>query len=273
MRDMILAAPIGVDDAGENVAVDVATHGVIVADLDSGFCPPSNTGAFLRQLLAGAAAAADPSELQMWIVRPGYGPTRPDLRIAGAAPITRPDERRAIELDELERNNAIHALPHVAHVVSGACTNVRDRFVSLVTTEMTRRGWLLSVAQVPDVLSYNEKRRWEPALAPIPRIIVHIDNVHGLIDDRWPDDPGRRVLCKIARTGRALGIHLQLAAAEFDRTTKTLAPLLNYRVLLATEHRPWWPSGEGIGWIQQAGTGLLAIGSEVTQFRFDAPPQ
>ncbi|MCA2247506.1 hypothetical protein JF729_06810 [Mycobacterium intracellulare] len=293
MLETGLAVPIGVDDAGAEVVVDCATHGMILADVDMGFCPPANTGDFLRGLLVAAAAAADPSELQVWVVRPGY--TSPEdharLQIAGAAPKRKrttglgetcwDNELRAIEPSEFDRDTLVHALPHVTQVLSGECTRVRDRFISLITAEKDRRDRIFSAAGVCDLSTYNERRRQDPSLPSVPRILVHIDYLQGLVD-RAPDDPGHQVLSSIAHSGRALGIHLQIATGDPDLVghVSYLHDLANYRILLQTEHRPPAQSWVGRGdedrpWIQEPGKGLLGYGagSATTAFSFTAPPR
>lgn len=272
----LAAVPIGVDATREAVLVDFRAHGMILADLSTGFCPPANTGHFLRHLLSAAAAAADPRELQIWIVRPGYMSQDRRRRLAWDTPM---EEVRPIEPSEFILDADIHALPHVTQVLTGTCTQVKDRFTSLISAEMDRRNATLFAAQVPDLARYNETRHWDPSLDAIPRILIHIDYLQGLADGVRFDEPGRRLLNAIARSGRSLGIHLQIATHELDCTAESLGGLLSYRILLETETRPhstrrWFhTTDEEHPWIRKPGRGLLKTASAPTLFSFSAPPR
>ncbi|BBN50751.1 hypothetical protein [Mycobacterium avium] len=269
----LAAVPIGVDGTGEAVLVDFTAHGMILADLCTGFCPPANTGHFLRQLLSAAAAAADPREQQIWIVRPGY--MSDDQIRPPEAPMR---ELRPIEPSEVILDTAIHALPHVTQVLTGTYTQVKDRFTSLISAEMARREAQLTAANVPDLATYNETRRWDPSLGAIPRLLVHIDYLQGLSSGVRLDEPGLRLLNAIARSGRSLGIQLQVATHELDCTADSLSGFMSYRVLLETENRPhstrWWfrTTDEEHPWIRKSGRGLLKTASAPRLFSFSAAP-
>ena len=99
-------------------------------------------------------------------------------------------------------------LPHTLGMVTDLSGSLTSRALVALQAEVEKRKRLFNDANVNDIGPYQE-RYWKGKVkAPLPRLIVIIDEFAELVSD-YPDFI--EGLIAIARVGRSLGIHLILA--------------------------------------------------------------
>jgi S-DNA-T family DNA segregation ATPase FtsK/SpoIIIE len=203
-----LELPIGVDDEGHAVALDLreaahggdGPHGLILGATGSG------KSELLRTLLTAAARQNDPSDLAFLLI---------DFK-GGAA------------LSELGR------LPHSAGLFTNLTSDLHavERLCAAVRGELRRRQALLRLANVDDIGGLARARRPGSSDTSLPRLLVVVDEYAELIEQS-PDVLD--VLTSVARLGRSLGIHLLLCSQRLDDgRLRGLEAHLRYRVCLRT---------------------------------------
>ncbi len=105
-------------------------------------------------------------------------------------------------------------LPHVIDLSTNLDVDRFQRTIDLLQAEQSRRQQLLR-GRASDLDSYRRLRLTDPALPPLPRLLVVIDEFSELL----ASDEGRRrlqELVSVTRIGRALGIHLLLVTQNFE---------------------------------------------------------
>jgi DNA segregation ATPase FtsK/SpoIIIE, S-DNA-T family len=204
-----LRAPIGVDDLGQPVVLDLkeaaqlgmGPHGLCVGATGSG------KSELLRTLVLSLAAAHPPEQLAMVLIDYKGGAT--------FAPAAR--------------------LPHVAGVI----TNLEDdagmveRAYSSLDGEVKRRQQVLRDAgNVANIADYAALREQRPHLLPLPYLLVIIDEFGELLTAR-PDFI--ELFLTIGRIGRSIGVHLLLSSQRVESgKLKGLDAYLSYRLGLRT---------------------------------------
>jgi S-DNA-T family DNA segregation ATPase FtsK/SpoIIIE len=171
-----LVVPIGVDERGV-VEVDLVRdgpHALVAGTTGSG------KSELLRTLVASLAASADTDHCNLVLV---------DFK-GGAA------------FDRLT------ALPHVVGSVTDLDERLAARALRCLEAELRRRELVLREAGVSDITHYVRARRTTPALEPLPRLVVVIDEFATLVAE-LPEFV--ESLVDIAQRGRSLGVHLVLA--------------------------------------------------------------
>ncbi len=169
-------APVGVDAEGV-ATLDLRTDGphALVA---------GTTGAgkseLLRTLVAALAVGNRPDELSMVLV---------DYK-GGAA------------------FAACAGLPHVSGVVTDLDAALAERALQSLGAELTRRERLLADAGADDLDAYDRRRRHDPTMPAIARLVVVIDEFRVLAEELPSFVTG---LVRVAAVGRSLGVHLVLA--------------------------------------------------------------
>lgn len=175
-RRSSLAAPVGVDGAGV-MSVDLVgdgPHALIAGTTGSG------KSELLRTLVVALAANHDTEHLSFVLV----------------------DYKGGSAFD------ACHGLPHTVGVVTDLDEHLGERALRCLDAELRRRERLLREHGAEGVEQYHDRRRTEANLAPLPRLVVVIDEFATLAAE-LPEF--MRALVGIAQRGRSLGIHLVLA--------------------------------------------------------------
>ncbi len=130
--------------------------------------------------------------------------------VASLAVANRPDEMNFVLVDY--KGGAAFKdcvnLPHTVGMVTDLDTHLVERALESLGAELRRREHLLSAAGAKDLPDYLDLRVRQPALAPIPRLAIVIDEFASLARE-LPDFV--HGLVNIAQRGRSLGIHLILA--------------------------------------------------------------
>jgi DNA segregation ATPase FtsK/SpoIIIE, S-DNA-T family len=208
-RAALLRVPVGVRPCGEPVVLDlkeaaeggVGPHGLVVGATGSG------KSELLRTIVAGLAATHPPALLAFVLVDFKGGAAFADL--AG--------------------------LPQVAGLITNlqADLSMVDRARAALQGEQERRQRLLREAgNLPDLRAYAARRAADPALAPLPHLLVVVDEFGELLDAR-PDFLD--LFMAVGRVGRSLGMHLLLASQRLDEgRLRGLDGHLRYRVCLRT---------------------------------------
>ncbi len=204
-----LRVPIGVSAAGEPLALDlkeaaqggIGPHGLIVGATGSG------KSELLRTLVAGLALGHPPEELAFVLI----------------------DYKGGSAFAELSR------LPHTA----GLITNLQrdealvDRMRDALLGEQERRQSMLRDAgDLDDIGSYRAARERDPALAPMPHLLVIVDEFGELLAAR---SEFIDLFLGIGRVGRSLGMHLLFSSQRLDEgKLRGLESNLRYRICLRT---------------------------------------
>ncbi|WP_250299035.1 FtsK/SpoIIIE domain-containing protein [Streptomyces sp. A 4/2] len=99
-------------------------------------------------------------------------------------------------------------LPHTVGMVSDLDAHLTERALASLAAELHRRETILFNAATKDIEDYNDTRKLQPSLEPMPRLVLIIDEFASLVAE-LPDFVAG--LVDIARRGRSLGVHLILA--------------------------------------------------------------
>jgi S-DNA-T family DNA segregation ATPase FtsK/SpoIIIE len=130
--------------------------------------------------------------------------------VAALAAVNRPDELTFVLVD-YKGGSAFKDcvdLPHTLGMVTDLDSHLVQRALTSLAAELTRREHLLAEAGAKDLPEYQGMRRRTPELAPVPRLVMVIDEFATLFREIPDFIPG---LVSIAQRGRSLGIHLVLA--------------------------------------------------------------
>jgi S-DNA-T family DNA segregation ATPase FtsK/SpoIIIE len=99
-------------------------------------------------------------------------------------------------------------LPHTVGMVTDLDAGLVRRALDSLVAELQRREHTLAAAKAKDLEAYLDARRRDPSLAPMPRLVIVIDEFATLVRELPDFVTG---LVNIAQRGRSLGIHLLLA--------------------------------------------------------------
>src|ERR687895_91632 len=204
-----LRVPIGVGGAGEPVTLDLkqaaegglGPHGLIVGATGSG------KSELLRTLISGLALRHPPDTLSFVLI----------------------DYKGGAAFAELAR------LPHAA----GLITNLQrdgslvDRMRDALLGEQERRQAMLRDAgNLDDIRAYRQARDLNPSLAPMPYLLVVVDEFGELLSSR-PEFID--LFLGIGRVGRSLGMHLLFSSQRLEEgKLRGLESHLRYRICLRT---------------------------------------
>jgi S-DNA-T family DNA segregation ATPase FtsK/SpoIIIE len=208
-RPELLRVAVGVRAGGEPAVLDLkeaaeggmGPHGLVVGATGSG------KSELLRSLVVGLALTHPPELLGFVLVDYKGG-----AAFAGLA-----------------------GLPHCA----GLVTNLQDdlamveRMRDALQGELQRRQRLLRRAgDLDGIRQYQARRAADPALPPLPRLVVVVDEFGELLAAR-PDLA--ELFVAVGRVGRSLGVQLLLASQRLDEgRLRGLESHLSYRVCLRT---------------------------------------
>lgn len=243
-----LRVPIGIGPSGNTVLLDLkesafggmGPHGLVVGATGSG------KSEMLRTLLASLVINHSPEQLALLLVDFKGGATFADT----------------------------DRLPHSA----GLITNLADddslvlRFREATFGELTRRQQKLKEAgNLPNLHAYEEARKRDPDLEPLPHLLIIIDEFSELLTAH-PDFA--ELFVAIGRIGRSIGVHLLLATQRLEAgKIRGLESHLSYRIGLRTfseaESREAIGVGDAYHLPPEPGSGYLKVDTSVFE-RFKA---
>ncbi len=204
-----LRLPIGIEPNGRPVEFDLkesaeggmGPHGLVIGATGSG------KSELLRTLVTGLAVTHSSETLNMALIDFKGGAT-----FAGMS-----------------------GLPHTCAVITNLAADLAlvDRMADALRGELVRRQELLRAAgDFASVRDYEQARASGVALAPLPSLVVIIDEFSELLSSR-PDFIDLFVM--IGRLGRSLGVHLLLASQRLEEgRLRGLDSHLSYRIGLRT---------------------------------------
>jgi DNA segregation ATPase FtsK/SpoIIIE, S-DNA-T family len=204
-----LRVPIGVTDSGEPLLLDLkepaqlgmGPHGLCVGATGSG------KSELLRTLVLALAATHPPDRLGMVLIDYKGGAT--------FAPFA--------------------GLPHVAGVITNLADDAGlvERVHASLAGEVQRRQQVLKDAgNLAHVADYAAARETDPELAPLPHLLVIIDEFGELLTAK-PEFI--ELFLTIGRIGRSIGVHLLLSSQRIEGgRLKGLDTYLSYRLGLRT---------------------------------------
>ncbi|MFC7999847.1 FtsK/SpoIIIE domain-containing protein [Streptomyces rochei] len=99
-------------------------------------------------------------------------------------------------------------LPHTVGMVTDLDAHLVERALESLGAELKRREHILAAADAKDIEDYQDLVRRDPSHAPMPRLLIVIDEFASMVRDLPDFVTG---LVNIAQRGRSLGIHLLLA--------------------------------------------------------------
>jgi DNA segregation ATPase FtsK/SpoIIIE, S-DNA-T family len=130
--------------------------------------------------------------------------------VASLAAVNRPDELTFVLVD-YKGGSAFREcanLPHTLGMVTDLDGHLVQRALDSLGAELRRRERILADHDAKDHPEYRAKRAADPALPPLPRLLLVIDEFATLVREVPEFVTG---LISIAQRGRSLGIHLILA--------------------------------------------------------------
>ncbi len=130
--------------------------------------------------------------------------------IASLAVANRPDSMTFVLID-YKGGSAFKdcaRLPHTVGMVSDLDGHLTQRALASLSAELKRREEVLLHAGAKDIEDYWDTIRVRPELAPLPRLVLIIDEFASLVTELPDFVTG---LVGIAQRGRSLGVHLILA--------------------------------------------------------------
>jgi S-DNA-T family DNA segregation ATPase FtsK/SpoIIIE len=242
-----LRVPIGVGASGEPVLLDLkesaqggfGPHGLCIGATGSG------KSELLRTLLLGLAATHPSDELNLVLV---------DFK--GGATFL-----------------GMSHLPHVSAVITNLADELTlvDRMADALAGEITRRQEMLRDAgNLAGVGDYERKRRTHPEMAPLPALLIVVDEFSEMLAQR-PELVD--LMVTIGRLGRSLQMHLLLASQRLDEgRLRGLESHLSYRIALRTfspaESRAVLGVPDAYQLPPMPGSGYMALGTdELVRFR------
>jgi S-DNA-T family DNA segregation ATPase FtsK/SpoIIIE len=174
---------------------------------------PRSTSAVVGESIDGAFAIDISADGPHALIAGTTGSGKSELLqtlVAALAVANRPDEMNFVLIDY--KGGAAFKdcvdLPHTVGMVTDLDTHLVERALESLGAELRRREHLLAGAGAKDLPDYLDLRERQPALLPIPRLAIVIDEFASLARE-LPDFV--RGLVNIAQRGRSLGIHLILA--------------------------------------------------------------
>ncbi|MFF3600370.1 FtsK/SpoIIIE domain-containing protein [Kitasatospora indigofera] len=152
--------------------------------------------------------------------------------VASLAAANRPDELTFVLVD-YKGGSAFREcaeLPHTLGMVTDLDAHLVERALESLGAELRRRERLLAEVAAKDHPEYRSKRLADPTLAPLPRLLLVIDEFATLVREVPDFVPG---LIGIAQRGRSLGIHLVLATQRpSGAVTSDIRANTNLRIAL-----------------------------------------
>lgn len=186
------SVPVGITLDHQPVELDVVRHGP--HGLVGGMTRSGKTE-FLKTLFASLAIHNHPDDLAIAII----------------------DFKAGVDHRQTAR------LPHVIALATNQNIDRFARTVTMLTAEIERRQQLFDAPGVSTIEGYRTAREQQPALPPIPRLLIVVDEFVELLETaEGKAEIGR--LESISRVGAAFGVHLLLVTQKF---TSSLPPQID----------------------------------------------
>ncbi len=200
--------PVGVDTSGQ----------IVEFDLKEG----SQNGMGMHSLFVGTT---------------GAGKSEGIITQIASACTTHSSEVLNVVFSDFKLKSAAGTLQKFPNVVA-AVSNLADerhlvgRMYEALDGELDRRGAVIAALDdCPDVTTYNERRRTDPSLPPIPVLWVVVDEYNEMLKDKLYGPKFRLLFERICRVGRSLHVFLQLVGQTVDtQGLREINKLLGFRV-------------------------------------------
>jgi S-DNA-T family DNA segregation ATPase FtsK/SpoIIIE len=154
--------------------------------------------------------------------------------VATLAVVNRPDEMTFVLVDYKGGSAFAECadLPHTVGLVTDLDTHLVERALVSLGAELRRRERQLAAAGAKDIADYTDRRRRDPSLPPMPRLMIVVDEFASMIRELPDFVPG---IVNIAQRGRSLGIHMVLATQRpSGAVTGDIRANTNLRIALRT---------------------------------------
>ncbi|MFJ6655860.1 FtsK/SpoIIIE domain-containing protein [Streptomyces sp. NPDC091377] len=154
--------------------------------------------------------------------------------VASLAVANRPDELTFVLVDYKGGSAFAECadLPHTVGMVTDLDTHLVERALVSLGAELKRREHLLAAAGAKDIEDHADRRTRDPALPPLPRLVLVIDEFASMVRELPDFVTG---LVGIAQRGRSLGLHLILATQRpSGAVTADIRANTNLRIALRT---------------------------------------
>ncbi|MFJ9705803.1 FtsK/SpoIIIE domain-containing protein [Streptomyces sp. NPDC101234] len=99
-------------------------------------------------------------------------------------------------------------LPHTVGMITDLAPHLAERALTSLAAELRRREHILASVMAKDIEDYQDLARRDPDRAPLPRLLIVVDEFASLVRDLPEFLTG---LVRVGQQGRSLGIHLLLA--------------------------------------------------------------
>ncbi|MBO8196256.1 cell division protein FtsK [Streptomyces oryzae] len=130
--------------------------------------------------------------------------------VASLAVVNRPDAMNFVLVDYKggAAFKGCEQLPHTVGMVTDLDSHLVKRALVSLDAEVSRRERILEPVGAKDIEAYERAARRDPSLAPLPRLLIVVDEFASMARELPDFVTG---LVNIAQRGRSLGIHLILA--------------------------------------------------------------
>ncbi len=130
--------------------------------------------------------------------------------VASLAVANRPDAMNFVLVDYKggAAFKGCEQLPHTVGMVTDLDSHLVKRALVSLDAEVSRRERILDPVGAKDIEAYERAARRDPSLAPLPRLLIVVDEFASMARELPDFVTG---LVNIAQRGRSLGIHLILA--------------------------------------------------------------
>lgn len=154
--------------------------------------------------------------------------------VASLAIANRPDEMTFVLIDYKGGSAFAECadLPHTVGMVTDLDNHLVERALVSLGAELRRREHVLADAGAKDLADYVDRRRLDPTLDPLPRLLIVVDEFASMVRELPQFVTG---LVNIAQRGRSLGIHMILATQRpSGAVTPDIRANTNLRIALRT---------------------------------------
>jgi S-DNA-T family DNA segregation ATPase FtsK/SpoIIIE len=123
----------------------------------------------------------------------------------------------------------LERLPHTVGMVTDLAGYEAERALIAINSELDRRKQRLQRANVANIREYRRRMARNPSLAPLPNLMIVIDEFDEMVRD-YPEFVPE--LIRVAKQGRSLGVHLLFATQQPSQVKEGLLRNLTYWIAL-----------------------------------------